>query len=76
VTGVQTCALPISKKDGIYKYFRGENKSTLTGKIECPTGKEKGKLITIMNSYEIIWSELINGFRFYLIEIKKPHIKI
>ncbi|MDG1719893.1 MAG: hypothetical protein P8I31_01405 [Bacteroidia bacterium] len=65
-----------NKKDGIYKYFRGENKSTLTGKIECPTGKEKGKLITIMNSYQIIWTELINGFSFYLIEIKKPHIKI
>ena len=30
-----------TKKDGIYKYFRGENKSTLTRKIECPMEMRK-----------------------------------
>lgn len=64
------------KKDGIYQYFRGNNKSILTGKIECPTGKEKGKLITITNSYQIIWTELCDDFKYYLLEIKKPNIKV
>jgi hypothetical protein len=61
-----------NKKDGIYQYFRGENKTELNGTIECPTGKEKGKLIKISNTYKIVWTELINDFRFYLMEIKKP----
>jgi hypothetical protein len=60
-----------NKKDGIYAFFRGENKMPINGIIECPTGKNKGKQISISNSYEIVWAELINDFKFYLIKIKK-----
>ncbi|MCF7559419.1 hypothetical protein L3X39_02130 [Sabulilitoribacter multivorans] len=61
-----------TKKEGIYAFFRGENKKQINGIIECPTGKDKGKLISISNSYKIVWADLIKDFKFYLIEIKKP----
>ena len=74
------------EKNGIYKYFRGDKKlkgcgniyygrTALTGEIICPTGKKKGKSIEIINSYQIKWAELINGYSYYLIEIKKPQFK-
>ena len=38
-------------------------------------GEKKGKSIEIINSYQIKWAELINGYSYYLIEIKKPQFK-
>lgn len=64
-------------ENGIYKFFRNE-KEMITGKIICPTGKDKGKEIEISGQYKPIWSQLIGKYFGYLIKISsaKNHFKL
>jgi len=59
----------------LYNEFGLQFELALTGEIICPTGEKKRQSIEIINSYQIKWAELINGFSYYLIEIKKPQFK-
>ncbi len=60
---------PTNKSDGIYKYFRNENK--VYGKIFKPTGKGKEQdFIDITNIHEFTWAKFDDSSkRYYIIEI-------
>lgn len=60
------------KNDGIYSYFRGDNTRSINGKITCPTGKDRGSSINIANEYKVVWHELVDKWKFYLLEVEKP----
>lgn len=51
---------------GVYSYFR--DSKLLTGNICKPTGK-KDEIICLKGSYHILWNDLFNDSKYYLIEI-------
>ncbi len=42
------------RNDGIYRYFRGDNPSMITGRVDKPTGKTD-KFLEIKGSYQVQW---------------------
>jgi len=60
-----------NKNDGIYSPFRSND--TLKGKIYKPTGNIEIKAANyyeLNGEYKIQWNNLVNGFRYFVIEIE------
>jgi hypothetical protein len=55
--------------NSIYKYFRGEQPNQITGDIECPTGKDRGRIAHIDSTYSIKWEPIDKANRMYLLEV-------
>lgn len=57
------------RSDGIYSFFRRQN--LLGGEIQKPTGK-RDTSITISGSYTLDWRDAGGGYKYLLVEAKRP----